>query len=104
MHSSSTSPSFGETQDAMLSSDPFLNHSLLSFYINLAFLIRSTSAEGQNAPIWKAMPINAVEGFIRQIIGWRNICVVSTGTSCRTMRTAPSDATHRSILLDRHLR
>ncbi|WP_137130448.1 cryptochrome/photolyase family protein [Rhizobium sp. FY34] len=65
-------PQFGETQDAMLSGDPFLNHALLSFYINIGLLdplavCRAAEREYQEG----RAPLNAVEGFIRQIIGWR---------------------------------
>ncbi|KXG84943.1 cryptochrome/photolyase family protein [Agrobacterium bohemicum] len=65
-------PKFGETQDAMVKDDPFLNHSLLSFYINLGFLDPlSLCRKAERAYLEGHAPINAVEGFIRQIIGWR---------------------------------
>ena len=65
-------PTFGDYQDAMLTNDPVLSHSLLSPYLNTGLLtplevcIRAEAA-------WKSgtVPINAAEGFIRQIIGWR---------------------------------
>jgi deoxyribodipyrimidine photolyase-related protein len=65
-------PQFGATQDAMLAGDPFLNHATISPYLNLGLLdpmevCRRVEAE------WRAgrVPIAAAEGFIRQIIGWR---------------------------------
>lgn len=65
-------PDFGRYQDAMLADRPFMYHSLLSPYLNLGLLdpldlCRRAEAE------WQAgrAPLNAVEGFIRQIIGWR---------------------------------
>ncbi|QFT82079.1 Deoxyribodipyrimidine photo-lyase-related protein [Roseovarius sp. THAF27] len=63
---------FGDYQDAMLQDDRFLHHSLLSQYLNIGFLDPveiCTRVEEE----WKAgnVPINAAEGFIRQIIGWR---------------------------------
>ncbi len=65
-------PKFGETQDAMISGDPFVNHSLLSFYINIGFLdALSLCQAAERAYLEGKAPINAVEGFIRQIIGWR---------------------------------
>ncbi|MFD1745766.1 cryptochrome/photolyase family protein [Rhizobium helianthi] len=65
-------PQFGETQDAMLASDPFLNHSLLSFYINIGFLDPLAVCRAAEAAYHAGhAPLNAVEGFIRQIIGWR---------------------------------
>ena len=65
-------PAFGATQDAMLADDPFLNHALLSFYINIGFLDPlSVSRAAERAYLEGHAPLNAVEGFIRQIIGWR---------------------------------
>lgn len=65
-------PNFGETQDAMLQDDPWLNHSLLSFYINIGFLDAfSVCRAAERAYLSGDAPLNAVEGFIRQIIGWR---------------------------------
>ncbi len=65
-------PRFGETQDAMLEGQAFLNHAVLSFYLNIGLLepldlCRRAELE------WQAgrAPLAAVEGFIRQIIGWR---------------------------------
>ncbi|WP_377296460.1 cryptochrome/photolyase family protein [Rhizobium sp. SGZ-381] len=65
-------PAFGETQDAMLASDPNLNHALLSFYINIGFLDPlAVCRAAERAYLEGHAPLNAVEGFIRQIIGWR---------------------------------
>ena len=63
---------FGETQDAMLAGDQTLNHSLLSPYINIGLLSPLEVCERVEAA-WQAgkVPINSAEGFIRQIIGWR---------------------------------
>lgn len=63
---------FGATQDAMLSDDPFLNHSLLSFYINVGFVDPlDLCRRAERAYLEGKAPLNAVEGFIRQVIGWR---------------------------------
>jgi deoxyribodipyrimidine photolyase-related protein len=63
---------FGERQDAMLSSDPFLSHSLLSFYINAGLLDPlDVCRRAEVAYLSGAVPLNSAEGFIRQIIGWR---------------------------------
>jgi deoxyribodipyrimidine photolyase-related protein len=65
-------PNFGATQDAMLQDDPYLNHSLLSFYINIGLLDALTVCRAaEHAYLEGNAPLNAVEGFIRQIIGWR---------------------------------
>ncbi len=63
---------FGDYQDAMLLSEPFLYHSILSLYINAGLLdpleiCRRVEKEYRAGRV----PLNAAEGFIRQIIGWR---------------------------------
>lgn len=65
-------PQFGDYQDAMLTGEPVLWHSLLSPYLNIGLLdplevCRAAEAEYAAG----RAPLNAVEGFIRQIIGWR---------------------------------
>ncbi len=67
-----TLPSFGAFQDAMLDGEAFLYHSVLSIYINVGLLdpldvcrrVESAYRAGH-------VPLNAAEGYIRQIIGWR---------------------------------
>lgn len=63
---------FGDYQDAMVMGEAFLNHSLLSAYINAGLLGPLEVCERAEAA-WRdgAAPLNAVEGFIRQILGWR---------------------------------
>ncbi|MEM1429427.1 MAG: cryptochrome/photolyase family protein [Pseudomonadota bacterium] len=65
-------PHFGDYQDAMLSDDRFLYHSVISMYLNAGLLHWREVCDAAEAA-WRscAAPINAVEGFIRQIIGWR---------------------------------
>ncbi|MEL7049359.1 MAG: cryptochrome/photolyase family protein, partial [Pseudomonadota bacterium] len=64
--------SFGDYQDAMLSGEKFLYHSLVSFYINLGLLDPLDVCRRVEAAYHDGgAPLNAVEGFIRQIIGWR---------------------------------
>ena len=65
-------PKFGDYQDAMLSGERFLWHSVLSMYLNAGLLDPIEICEAAEAAYREgAAPINAVEGFIRQIIGWR---------------------------------
>jgi deoxyribodipyrimidine photolyase-related protein len=65
-------PHFGDYQDAMLKQEPFLYHSILSPYINAGLLTAMEVCEAAQAQYQKGKaPLNAVEGFIRQIIGWR---------------------------------
>ena len=65
-------PRFGDEQDAMLAQDPTLSHSLLSPYLHLGLLTPMEVCLRVQAQ-WQAgrVAINAAEGFIRQIIGWR---------------------------------
>jgi deoxyribodipyrimidine photolyase-related protein len=65
-------PWFGDYQDAMSLLSDTLFHSLLSPYLNLGLLSPLEVCE-RAEQAWQAgdAPINAVEGFIRQIIGWR---------------------------------
>jgi deoxyribodipyrimidine photolyase-related protein len=65
-------PRFGDYQDAISASEPYVFHSLLSPLINIGLL---TPREVLNAALAHAgehpVPMNSLEGFIRQIIGWR---------------------------------
>jgi deoxyribodipyrimidine photolyase-related protein len=65
-------PQFGDYQDAMLTGEPFLWHSILSPYINSGLLdpIELCRAVEERYRQGK-VPLNSAEGFIRQIIGWR---------------------------------
>ncbi|AYA64502.1 cryptochrome/photolyase family protein [Alteromonas sp. RKMC-009] len=65
-------PDFGRYQDAMRHNMPWLFHSHLSFYINCG-LLSPREVVQQAEAAWHAgeAPLNSVEGFIRQIIGWR---------------------------------
>ncbi len=65
-------PGFGDWQDAMAHGEPWMWHGLISTSINLGLLdpldvCRRAEAEYRAG----RAPLNAVEGFIRQILGWR---------------------------------
>jgi deoxyribodipyrimidine photolyase-related protein len=63
---------FGDYQDAMLSNEVNLYHSKLSFYLNAGLLLPLELCRmAEEAFKEKRAPVNAAEGFIRQILGWR---------------------------------
>ncbi|MCK2141372.1 cryptochrome/photolyase family protein [Streptomyces albidoflavus] len=63
---------FGPYEDAMLTDDPVMSHSLLSSSLNLGLLDPAECVERAEAA-WRSgdAPLNSVEGFVRQIAGWR---------------------------------
>ncbi|TVQ33925.1 MAG: cryptochrome/photolyase family protein [Geminicoccaceae bacterium] len=65
-------PRFGDYQDAMVDGEDWLFHSALSQYLNSGLLRPLEVCQAAEAAYRCGhAPLNAVEGFIRQIIGWR---------------------------------
>ncbi len=63
---------FGPYEDAMSQAEPVLFHSLLSPLLNIGLLDPLTVAKrAEKAYLEGKAPLNSVEGFIRQVIGWR---------------------------------
>lgn len=64
--------SFGPYEDAMTRRSATLFHSLLSPYMNIGLLDPLAMAR-QAEEAWRAgrAPLNSVEGFVRQVVGWR---------------------------------
>ncbi len=63
---------FGDYQDAMVAGEPYLFHARISAALNVGLLDpRRLCVEVEAA--WRdgRVPLNAAEGFIRQVIGWR---------------------------------
>jgi deoxyribodipyrimidine photolyase-related protein len=65
-------PHFGAYQDAMQTGQDILFHSTLSPYLNIG-LLRAEEVCKAALDVYQrdAVPLNSVEGFLRQILGWR---------------------------------
>jgi len=80
---------FGEYQDAIVKQQHYLFHSILSSSLNIGLLspdtiIKKAISYGSRHRI----PLNALEGFIRQVIGWREFMravYMKEGSKQRTM-------------------
>lgn len=65
-------PQFGDYQDALVYGEDTLFHSLLSTSMNIGLLLPLEVCQAAETALERGKaPLNAVEGFIRQIIGWR---------------------------------
>ena len=65
-------PKFGDYQDAMLRGSRTLYHALIAPYLNIGLLDPLQTCRAAEAAYHSGhAPLNAVEGFIRQILGWR---------------------------------
>ncbi|NCO04203.1 MAG: cryptochrome/photolyase family protein [Alphaproteobacteria bacterium] len=63
---------FGDYQDAMVEGEPWMFHAHISFYLNCGLLKPLECIQkAQDAYKKGKAPLNATEGFIRQIMGWR---------------------------------
>ena len=61
---------FGDYEDAVMVDETFLNHSVLSPMLNIG-LITPNEVISEVLKHKNDIPINSLEGFVRQIIGWR---------------------------------
>ena len=65
-------PNFGQYQDAMVEGKPWLYHSHIAFYLNCGLLTPNEAIKAaEQAYRAGQVPLNSAEGFIRQILGWR---------------------------------
>jgi deoxyribodipyrimidine photolyase-related protein len=65
-------PRFGDYQDVMLAAHPTMDHALISAPLNLGLLTpMEVIKAAEKAHQQGHAPLNCVEGFIRQILGWR---------------------------------
>lgn len=79
---------FGVYEDAIVPNELILNHSVLSPLINVGLLdVRTVVEESMAFAKENKIPINSVEGFVRQLIGWREFIrglYISKGVQERT--------------------
>ncbi|MEB3887476.1 cryptochrome/photolyase family protein [Lyngbya sp. CCY1209] len=65
-------PTFGPYQDAMVTGEETMWHGLISPYLNLGLLQPlEVVRAAQEAYRTRDLPLNSVEGFVRQVLGWR---------------------------------
>ena len=63
---------FGDFQDAMIQGKPWMYHSHVGLYLNCGLLSPLECIQAAEQAYHDShAPLNAVEGFIRQILGWR---------------------------------
>jgi deoxyribodipyrimidine photolyase-related protein len=63
---------FGPFEDAVLQDDRAMAHSLLSVPMNLGVLDPRTAVDAAIGALDTGAPLSSVEGFVRQIAGWRD--------------------------------
>lgn len=63
---------FGPYEDALSKENPFVYHSVLTPFLNTGLITpKQCVSAALHSATKKNIPINSVEGFIRQVIGWR---------------------------------
>ena len=78
--------SFGDFEDAISSNEPFLFHSVLTPMLNIGLVTPQQIVDGVIAKSTD-VPLNSLEGFVRQVIGWREfirLVYIHAGSKQRT--------------------
>ncbi len=79
---------FGPYEDAIVAEENFLNHSLLSPLMNSGLLTPGEILnEALNYAAKNDVPLNSLEGFVRQILGWREFIRAMYNLKGREERT-----------------
>jgi deoxyribodipyrimidine photolyase-related protein len=79
---------FGPYEDAISTRHPFINHGLLTGALNIGLLDPREVVQAVLDGADENTPLASVEGFVRQVIGWREYMRATYRTSGRRMRTA----------------
>jgi len=80
---------FGIYEDAIVKEESILNHSLLSPLLNVGLILpNEVINQSLSFASKEAIPMNSTEGFVRQIIGWREFIrgmYIAKGTTSRNL-------------------
>lgn len=79
---------FGPYEDAISTTHPFIAHGLLTPALNIGLLDPREVLEAVLAGAGPNTPLASLEGFVRQVIGWREYMRATYRTRGRQMRTA----------------
>ncbi len=91
-------PDFGPYEDAMSRRHGVLFHSVLSPYMNLGLLEPLAMARAAEVEYRAGRaPLNSVEGFIRQVVGWREFIYWQYHRQMPGLRAANSWSAHRPM-------
>ena len=79
---------FGPYEDAISSTHPFINHGLLTAALNIGLLDPRDVVRAVLDGAGHDTPLASLEGFVRQVVGWREYMRATYRTRGRQMRTA----------------
>ena len=79
---------FGPYEDAISTEHPFINHGLLTAALNIGLLDPQEVVQAIFDGADENTPLASLEGFVRQLIGWREYMRATYRTRGRQMRTA----------------
>ena len=99
-------PFFGSWEDAMNTDEPMLFHSAVSALINLGRLLpRDVVRDVEQAYHEGKVPLASAEGFIRQILGWREFMrhIHDATDGYRTVPQSPDPPANRNANAYSHL-
>ena len=81
-------PAFGVYEDAMVAEEHFLHHSVLTPMLNIGLLEPGRVVEKTlKAAARGGIPLNSLEGFLRQVVGWREFIRAVYEREGRSQRT-----------------
>ena len=79
---------FGPYEDAISTEHPFINHGLLTAALNIGLLDPREVVQVALSAANPTTPLASLEGFVRQVIGWREYMRATYRTTGREMRTS----------------